>query len=60
MLESHIEWESKVCVKTGEEHEQGGDEVVNGSGSGVGGNGDADYVDQRHNGPAQILKKGFI
>ncbi len=57
---SYIEWERKVCVKTGEEHEQGGDEVVNGGGSRVGGNRDADYVDQRHNSPAQILKKGFI
>ena len=56
MVESHIEWESKVGVKTGEEHKQGGDEVVNGGGAGVGGDRDADDVDQRHNSSAQILK----
>ena len=53
---THIEWESKVGVKTGEEHKQGGDEVVNGGSPGVGGNRDADDVDQRHNSSAQILK----
>ena len=54
---THIEGQSKVGIKTGQEHEEGSDEVVDGGGPRVRREADAQQVDQGHNGTAQVLKQ---
>ena len=57
---THIEGKSKVGIKTGKEHEEGSDEVVDGCSPRVGRDGNADDVDERNDGATQVLNIAHV
>ena len=53
---THIEGKSKVGIKTGKEHEEGSDEVVDSRAARIWRYCDTDQIDDSNNSPAQILE----
>ena len=56
IINAYIQWKSKECVKACEEHEEGSYEIVDSSSARIRRDGNAQHVDDGHNGAAQVLK----